>query len=172
MLETKIWRWLDEVVIGEQLCPFAKKPRNQDKVYLHISNAKTHEATLAIVAKQLSYLTENPEIDTTLLALAHGYEDFFDYLDIVDAAQTLLEDLGFEGVFQLASFHPEYLFDAEPSNSNSHYTNRSPCPIIHILREQDVTEALATTASPEAIPERNIAHTEKLGADFFKKYLK
>ena len=171
MLENKIWRWLDEVVIGEQLCPFAKKPRHQDKIFLYVSKAKSHETTLEIVAEQLSYLTNNPDIDTTLLALEHGYEDFFNYLDLVDAAQALLEELGFEGIFQLASFHPNYMFDAEPTNSNSHFTNRSPCPIIHILREQDITKALATTASPEAIPERNIAHTEKLGADFFKKYL-
>lgn len=172
MLKAKIWRWLDEVVIGEQFCPFAKKPREQKKIQLQICEAKTHETVLGFVAKQFSYLSDNPNIDTTLVALPNAYDDFYDYLDLVEAAQQLLEDLNFEGVYQLASFHPDYLFEAEPPANASHFTNRSPCPIIHILRENDLTKALASIASPEAIPLRNIAHAEKLGAEFFKKYLK
>ncbi|MGB3726929.1 MAG: DUF1415 domain-containing protein [Glaciecola sp.] len=170
-LETKIWQWVDDVIIGEQFCPFAKLPRVDNKVRLSISNVKSAYDTLELVAQECGILQERPNIETTLIALDGGFEDFYEYLDLIEACNTLLYDLRLEGVFQIASFHPQYLFAEEDANCTSHYTNRSPVPIVHIIREQSISKALQTVKHPEEIPQRNIEHAKKLGEDFFKRFL-
>lgn len=169
--EMKIWKWLDEVVIGENLCPFAKVPREANRVRLLVVEETSVEQILTILANECSFLVATPTTETSLIALTNGLSDFYDYLDALDMAQRLLEDLGFEGVFQLASFHPAYLFEGEPADSTSHYTNRAPFPIFHLIREASITKALAFVDDPDAIPERNIEHANKLGVAFFKAFL-
>jgi hypothetical protein len=170
-VETKIWKWLDTVVIGENLCPFAKAPRQRKQIRLLVVEEVAVAQILTILANECSFLSSNPQTETSLVAMSNGLTNFYDYLDILDMAQQLLEELNYEGVFQLASFHPAYLFESEPADSVSHYTNRAPFPIFHLIREASITKALAFVDDPDAIPARNIEHAHKLGVAFFKRYL-
>lgn len=169
--ENKVWAWLDKVVIGENFCPFAKAPRQHNQVKLTLCSQTATADILSSVAQACRHLDEDKDTETTLLVLTHALKDFYDYLDVLDLAQQLLEELNYEGVYQLASFHPEYLFDGEPENSVSHYTNRAPFPIFHLIREASITKALSFVDDPESIPQRNVEHANKLGLAFFKDFL-
>ena len=169
--EGRIWKWLDEVVIGQNFCPFAKVPRSKKQVKLLVVQETANQQVLAILANECAFLVKNPNIETSLIALTHCLGDFYDYLDVLDMAQQMLADLEYEGVFQLASFHPQYLFQGEPNDAVSHYTNRAPYPIFHLIREQSISKALAFFDKPESIVTRNIDHAHSLGAAFFKAYL-
>lgn len=170
-VETKIWKWLDSVVIGQNLCPFAKVPRQRKQIRLLVVEEVAVAQILTILANECSFLSSNPQTETSLVAISNGLTNFYDYLDTLDMAQQMLEELNYEGVFQLASFHPAYLFEGEPTDSVSHYTNRAPFPIFHLIREASITKALAFVEEPDAIPARNIEHVHKLGVDFFKHFL-
>ncbi len=169
--ENKIWTWLDKVVIGENFCPFAKVPRQQNRIKIVVSNAVTIEQVLAALAQQCVHLDEHKQTETTLLAFTQILSHFDDYLDVLDMANQLLDDLNYEGVYQLASFHPEYLFAGEPSQAISHYTNRAPYPIFHLIREDSLSQALHFVDNPEQIPVRNVKHANQLGLAFFKQFL-
>lgn len=169
--ENKIWTWLDKVVIGESFCPFAKVPRQRNQIKLSICSDTNTSAILSTLAQACRDLDSDPNTETTLLALTHGLKDFYDYLDVLELAQQLLEELGYHGVYQLASFHPQYLFEGEPADSVSHYTNRAPFPMFHLIREASITEALKFVDEPESIPQRNIKHANTLGLAFFKTFL-
>lgn len=103
------------------------------------------------------------EVATTLLAFTGGLVQFDDYLDFLDQANTLLAAAGLEGVIQLASFHPDYQFAGEPPDAASHYSNRAPLPVIHLLREDMLERALAAWPEPEKIPQANIARLNAMG---------
>lgn len=105
------------------------------------------------------------EVATTLLAFSGGLARFDDYLDFLDHANTLLQAAGLEGVIQLASFHPDYQFAREPPDAASHYSNRAPLPVIHLLREDMLERALANWPEPEKIPETNIARLNAMGRE-------
>jgi hypothetical protein len=167
----KVWRWLDEVVIGERFCPFAKQPRIHDTIRMSICDAKDTKEVLSALASECKYLDDNSDCETSLLVLSKALTKFDDYLFVLQLANELMIDLGYEGVYQLASFHPQYLFDGEPIDEISHYTNRSPYPIFHLIREASVSKALENVAEPELIPRRNIAHANTLGLAFFKRFL-
>jgi hypothetical protein len=169
--KTKIWGWLDAVVIGQNLCPFAKVPREKNQVKLIVIEQQAVAELLTVIADECSFLASNPQTETTLIALRTGLPDFYDYLDTLEMAQQLLADLDYEGVFQLASFHPDYLFAGEPVEAVSHYTNRAPFPMFHLIRETSITRALAYVDDPDAIVSRNIEHADKLGVAFFKSFL-
>ena len=108
-------------------------------------------------------LDTEPATATTLLILASACTRFDDFLDLAAIAEQLLLDQGYEGVYQLASFHPEYCFAGSDQNDAANYTNRSPYPMLHIIRETDIAQALQSYQNPEQIPERNIELTRKLG---------
>ncbi len=156
-------RWLENMVIGHNLCPFAKKPYVSGKTRLVDCWHTKNKATLKQLEQELSLLQDTPSIETTLLVLGQGYRDYFRYLDLLDAANVLLANLGLEGELQLASFHPEYLFADEPELSTSHFTNRSPYPLIHFIREASITRVLKAYPDPDRIPENNILKMQQLG---------
>jgi hypothetical protein len=170
-VETKIWAWLDGVVIAENLCPFAKEPRQRNQVRLVVSEITNLPQILALIASECEYLTDTPKTETTLIAFSHSLTDFNEYLDALDLAQQLLEDLRYDSTYQLASFHPDYLFEGEPSEDVSHYTNRAPLPMFHLIREASISKALTFVKDTDAIFLRNIEHANKLGIDFFKRFL-
>lgn len=170
-LSKVLWKWVDEVIIGEQFCPFAKVPREKDSILLRITQAKSGPEILAAIATECKYLDDNPAIETTLLACSNSLSDFYDYLDVLEAANLMLDDIAYSGVYQLASFHPDYLFEGETPNDISHYTNRSPVPIFHLIREKSITLALQFVDDPQSIPARNIEHANTLGKEFFERYL-
>lgn len=170
-LNETIWRWVDEVIIGEQFCPFARVPREKDAILLTFTKSTSPEDILADIAKACKHLDENKSVETSLLACSDALQNLDDYLDVLDAANRLLDDIGYYGIYQLASFHPDYLFEGESKDSTSHYTNRSPVPIFHLIREASITRALQFIDDPQSIPQRNIDHAETLGKAFFKRYL-
>ena len=99
------------------------------------------------------------------MVIPNALSDFDDYLDVIDLAETLLSDAGLEGIIQLASFHPSYQFAEEPAESASHFSNRSPYPLIHFLREDMIARALGSFSNPETIPVKNISILESIGRE-------
>lgn len=164
--------WLDKVIIGENFCPFARKERENDRIRTTTTDETDNAQILQTLLDEMVLLENNSDIETTLLVITQGSKDFFDYLDLVDLANRLVQQEDFEGVFQLATFHPDYLFADAPADASSHYTNRSPFPMLHIIREESLEAALEKFPNPENIPVRNVKHAEKLGKAFFQQLLK
>ncbi len=148
-------QWLERVVIGYNFCPFAKAVLLQKRLRYRISTQRDLEAILMELVAELDHLEQDPQTETTLLIFAEELADFEDYLDSLAMAEALLVDLGYEGIYQLASFHPDYQFEGEAINTS--YTNRSPYPMWHLLREASIEQAIAHHPNPAAIPTRNAA---------------
>ncbi|NOQ79107.1 MAG: DUF1415 family protein, partial [Gammaproteobacteria bacterium] len=117
-------------------------------------------------------LDQQPEIETTLFILSQLGQDFNDYLDFLDIANQLLIDQGYESVYQLASFHPDYCFEQSDEDDAANYTNRSPYPTLHIIREKSLAKALQSYPDPELIPERNVEYCQSLGLKKMQEMLK
>jgi uncharacterized protein len=168
---TQTKAWVETVVIGLNLCPFAqhvsKKGGIEYTVMPNIGNthpAQIKAAVLEAFEQQVQRLDTVSSIDTILLIVSEGLSDFQTYLDVLYAAEDWLEDHDYAGVYQVASFHPDYQFAGEDPADPSNYTNRSPYPMLHVLREAQITEALTFyTGDPEEIPERNMALTRQMG---------
>ena len=160
-------RWVDTMVVGLNLCPFAAPVVRQETLrYAVVESEDTRLACKAFVDELLVINQANErDIATTLVIFPNAVADFYEYLGLLDECQRLLNQANLEGVFQLASFHPGYLFAGPPEDDLSHWTNRSPYPMIHIIREGQMEQVLKHIDDPEAIPERNIAHLEALGRD-------
>ena len=156
-------KWLSSVVIAHNLCPFAKREYDNKAIHYAVIEAVDSEGQLKQVMQQCAELDEQGTRETSLLIFPYALSDFEDYLNLLDFATVLLKDLGYEGVYQLASFHPYYQFDGTAADAPSNYTNRSPYPMLHILREASVEIALENYPNPETIPERNIQVTQALG---------
>ena len=117
-------------------------------------------------------LDRESDIETSLLILPNGLADFDDYLDFLDLANELMHKQGYEGIYQLASFHPDYCFDGVDAADASNFTNRSPYPMLHLIRESSLEKVLAHYPSPEEIPVRNINYTQTLGVNVLQQILK
>lgn len=169
VLATK--QWLEQIIIGLNFCPFAKKEFVNNTICYYQSSQSQVKTALYEVIEQCVYLQEHPEVETSLIIYGDGFRRFSRYLDLVDYANDLLLNSGFEGVFQLASMHPEYCFEGEDVDDASNYTNRSPFPIIHIIREASMAKVLSVYSNPETIPENNMALAHKKGALFFQQCL-
>ncbi|MDH5230997.1 MAG: DUF1415 domain-containing protein [Gammaproteobacteria bacterium] len=156
-------RWIENVVIGENFCPFAQAEWARQRVRLLVQNASDPDQVLSALQNEFHHLDNNSSIETSLLILTPGLESFLNFLDCLDQAQALLEQLNFMGIFQLASFHPDYCFEGADENDAANYTNRSPYPMFHIIRESSLSEVLKSFLQPENIPQRNIEHARRLG---------
>ncbi|MEP6342403.1 MAG: DUF1415 domain-containing protein [Maricaulaceae bacterium] len=164
-------KWLTDVVIGHSLCPFAKREHDNDRIHYDvIETADLHNQLEQIVA-QCSALDKDINRETSLLIFPLGLSDFEEYLDMLDIATALLNAQSYEGVYQLASFHPNYCFAGADLDDPSNYTNRSPYPVLHILRESSIEAALKNYPNPEKIPERNIQLTKSLGVETMRALL-
>lgn len=163
--------WLEKTVIGFNFCPFAKKEFVKNTIGYQVSTAIKVEDALYELLDECKKLDENGEIETSLLIFESGFNKFDDYLDLLDLANQLLEREGYEGTYQLASFHPNYYFDGVDEDDASNYTNRSPYPILHLLREASLEKALSNIDDPESIPERNIELAQEKGRLVFESIL-
>lgn len=164
-------QWLDNVVIGLNLCPFAAKPRNEKRVRIAISHATNEDVLLSDLQAELEHLADTPveELETTLLVIADMLENFEDYNDFLDAVDLWVEQFCWEGELQVASFHPQYQFaDTEPDDPGN-LTNRSPWPMLHIIREASLEQVLEHYPDVEGIPARNIKRMEALTAEEKRK---
>ena len=169
ILKTK--QWLDEIIIGLNFCPFAKKEFVNNTIHYEVCTEKKIVSALETLVKQCEKLVNEPNIETTLLIFNNGFKGFENYLDLLDDANELLIQQGYEGIFQLASFHPDYYFEGEPFDAASNYTNRSPLPTLHLIREASMEKVLSVYKNPEQIPENNMALAEEKGASYFKNFL-
>lgn len=159
--------WLEKAVIGLNLCPFARAVYAGDRIRYVVSDAKTPEALLEVLAAELEVLAETDEskIETTLLIHPQVLGDFLEYNDFLEMADTLVEELDLDGVLQVASFHPQYQFaDTEPDDVDN-CTNRSPYPTLHLLRESSVGRAVAAHPDTEQIYRDNIRTLRQLGRE-------
>jgi len=163
--------WLEQVIVGLNFCPFAKKELVNDSIHYHVSQQKQHKLALSEFAQQCEYLSDNKNIETSLLIYSKGFRQFDKYLSLVDYANELLEQLGYEGIFQLASFHPQYCFEGEYFNDAANFTNRSPYPTIHIIREESMARVLSVYKNPEEIPDNNIDLARHKGNQYFENIL-
>jgi len=159
--------WVERAVIGLGLCPFAKAVQVKNQVRYVVSEATDEEALLAALREEMNRLVaaDPAEVDTTLLIHPHVLNDFLDFNDFLDLADEALEDLGHEGVLQVASFHPQFQFEGTGPDDVTNATNRSPYPTLHLLREDSVARAVAAFPEAKAIFEKNMQTLEELGAE-------
>jgi len=164
-------KWLSSVVIAHNLCPFAKREYDNDRIHYAVIESETLEEQLEQLILECAALDNDGSRETSLLIFPTTLADFNDYLDVLELATALLKEQGYEGIYQLASFHPEYRFEGAGSDNPSNYTNCSPYPVMHILREASVEQALKKYPNPEKIPERNIQLIQGLGFGVMKELL-
>jgi len=165
---TQTKKWITEVVIGCNFCPFAAQVVKQQKVYYRVEESASLASSLTAVMTEVKRLDEYDSIDTTFIILPQAFEKFTDYLHLVSLAEELLKKNDYEGVYQLASFHPLYEFAGSLKDDAANYTNRSVYPMLHLLREESIDKALAFYKEPEQIPERNIDFAREKGLVYMK----
>ncbi|TFW18029.1 DUF1415 domain-containing protein [Duganella callida] len=165
--------WMEKAVIGLNLCPFAKAVHVKKQIRYVVSEAETPEELLEKLMEELQHLADaDPEqIDTTLLIHPKVLTDFFDYNEFLDVADAALEELELDGVLQVASFHPDYQFADTDKNDIGNYTNRSPYPTLHLLREDSIDRAVEAFPDASDIFDKNIETMEKLGHDGWDKLM-
>ena len=151
-----VHHWVEKAVIGLDLCPFAGAVYAQNRLRCVVSESEQIDELMFDLYSQCQYLIETPEIDTTLLIIPHQLQEFADFNQILDQADALIATNEWIGVFQIASFHPGYQFNNTSIDDRENWSNRSPFPILHILRESSVERALSVYSNPERIPEVNI----------------
>jgi hypothetical protein len=156
-------KWIQSFVIELNLCPFAKHEMDNDTARILVSPSTTFEDGLIDFMTEIEYLNSNPTVGTTLLLFPHFLDDFIDYLDFVDFTEEALVNTQHLGIYQIATFHPAYCFHGTRVDDVSNYTNRSPYPMLHILREEMLDRAIAYYGDTESIPANNIACLKKLG---------
>ncbi|WP_174994875.1 DUF1415 domain-containing protein [Pandoraea anhela] len=157
--------WLTRAVIGLNLCPFAKAVHVKEQIRYVVSAARDMEGALHDLEKELQWLSDaDPRsVDTTLLILPGALLDFHEYNDALFFAERLLRQRRLEGELQIASFHPDYQFEGTAPDDAENYTNRSPYPILHLLREASIDRAVEAFPEAETIYERNEALMRKMG---------
>lgn len=165
--------WIEKAVIAFNLCPFARKPYEGDQVHYVVSNATDPEQLLADLQQELEHLrASDPQVvETTVLIHPWVLQDFLDYNDFLDVVDALLAEGGYEEEFQVASLHPNYQFAETQPDDAENYTNRSPYPVLHLLRVDGVARAIASYADPDRIPERNIESMEREGTESMRALL-
>lgn len=159
--------WLNKAVIGLNLCPFAKAVQAKNQIRYVVSTATRTDQLAHELEQELRLLAESDPavIDTTLLIHPAVLNDFLDYNDFLDVADALLEELDLQGILQIASFHPHYQFAGTQPDDIDNYTNRSPYPILHLLREDSVERAVAAFPDAGEIFNRNIDTLRTLGQE-------
>lgn len=149
-------RWVENVVIDLNLCPFARRELVSDRIRFSVTDARTEDALIEALHRELLQLVDHSEIETSLLIHPHVLTDFEDYNDFLALADGLLEMLDLDGVIQIASFHPRYQFADTGVEDVENYTNRSPYPLLHLLREDSLEKAISAYPDTSTIPQRNI----------------
>ncbi|MFK7849303.1 MAG: DUF1415 domain-containing protein [Rhodothermales bacterium] len=160
-----VQQWIKTVVVGLNLCPFAKRVIVKDGIRFFVSEADSEDHLLADLQDELNVIESDKSIETTVLIHPHVLGDFEAYNQFLGYADALLEATSLEGVFQIASFHPDYQFSGTEPGDAENYSNRSPYPMLHILREDSVFEAIDTYPDAENIPTRNIQLLKETGKE-------
>ena len=160
-------RWLMQAVVGLNLCPFAKAVVTKNLVRYRVCLSTEPADVLTLLREELQHLgsTDESLLDTTLLIAPHLLPDFYEFNAFLSDCDDVLLDLNLEGVLQIADFHPQYTFAGEDPQGMSHFTNRTPYPTLHLLRESSIDKAVAAYPDAALIYERNMALLEKMGRE-------
>ncbi|MCG9626072.1 DUF1415 domain-containing protein [Vibrio mediterranei] len=170
-IEQQVQQWLKDVVIGLNLCPFAAKPERNKQIKTFVSLADNEEGLLEDILGELMLLeqTEVSDLETTLVVVPNMLEDFMDYNFFIDWVEALIKQNDWEGIYQVATFHPDYCFGGAEPEDPENLTNRSPYPIFHLIREESMERVLKHYPNPEAIPDNNIDRVSALNESERKK---
>jgi hypothetical protein len=164
-------QWVETLVVGMNLCPFAKREMLKNRVRFATTTSITEEQLLTALQVELELLNTDPSVETTLLIHSDVLQDFYDYNRFLSYADRLLVEMGLEGIYQIASFHPDYQFDGTKPDDTENYTNRSPYPMLHLIREASL-ERVIEDYQVDQIPARNIALMNDLGQDKLQALLR
>ena len=164
-------KWLEHFIIGYNICPFAAKVVENKSLYYALDSANNEVDCLQQLIDECQRLEGDENIETTLIIYTDNFVLFDDFLDYLELANALLAAQNYEGVYQLASFHPLYCFEGVSEEDASNYTNRSPFPMLHLIREASIEKALQSFPNPESIPTRNIELMHSLGLSKLKALL-
>lgn len=164
--------WVERIVIGLNLCPFAARDWDQGRVRCTTCDASDEADVLLALASELQLLESDDSIETTLLVLTQAFGVFEDFNQFLDLAEALLASLDYEGVFQLATFHPDYRFADSVADDPANCSNQSPLPVLHLLREASLSKAIALHPDTAEIPERNVRYLRQLGTEAIVNRLK
>jgi hypothetical protein len=168
---TAVKQWLEKTVIGLQLCPFAKSVFDADKIRYTVSNSRDTEALMLELHDELKRLDDVPELETTLIIINQQLSDFEAFNQTLDYIDDMLDQYGWSGIFQVASFHPYYQFADTKIEDRENWTNRSPYPIFHILRESSLELAIESFPSIVDLPQENIKRMNGLSSQVFAQVL-
>lgn len=165
-------QWVQQVVIGCGFCPFANKAVLDNSIHYIIVAGTALHLHSGIVLDELKRLDNDPAIETTLVIFPDAYEHFSAYLNFLKQTEKQSLRKGYEGIYQIASFHPLYIFAGADEDDAANYTNRSPYPMLHLLREESLSKAIAFYPNAEAIPERNIQFAQQKGLEYMQELWK
>lgn len=160
--------WIRVTVIGCNFCPFAAREVKQDRVHYEVAYAASAVTVRQAFLNECSRLDKDSSIGTTLLIFPDAFALFADYLDIVKVAEGLIRRKGYEGIYQVAGFHPLYQFADSLPDDAANYTNRSIYPMLHLLREASIRKAVSNFPDPEGIPARNIEFARRKGEEYMR----
>ncbi len=160
--------WVESFVIGLGLCPFAHHELMRDRVRFHVCEARSALDLIPVLEAELERISTDGDIGTTLLIHPRALTAFDAYLDFLEIADQMVTGMGLEGIIQIASFHPDYQFEGTTADDVSNMTNRSPYPMLHLIREADITRAVENHPDIEGIPAANIARLRVMGREAIK----
>jgi len=157
--------WVERVVIGLNFCPFAGRAFLENKIHFEVVTTSILKEQLSSILSELQRLDQSLDLETTLILFPNQFPRFEAYLDFVSLAEGLLVAHEYEGIYQIASFHPAYIFEGSDEEDPANYTNRSPYPMVHLLRESSVSKAIDLHPDVERIPDRNVDFARKMGLE-------
>ena len=170
-------RWVETVVVRHGLCPFASRVLSNDSLRFVVSEASTNDALVNDLIKELLHLNHHSrdEVETTLLIHPYVLTEFQEYNDFLDVVDAIIDEAGLNGIIQVASFHPDYKFADSDDNDAANYSNRSPFPMLHLLREASIDEAVrdwtAKGHNMEEIPLTNVETLRRMGTSLLEQQL-
>lgn len=164
-------KWLKTFIIEYSICPFARREVERGSIFYAVNHERKIKNCLQHLLQECERLNSDVSIETSLLIYTGTFKLFDNYLDFLAMAEDALIDEGYEGVYQLASFHPDYIFNESDAEDPANYTNRSPFPMLHLLRESSIDRAVSTYLDTDKIPERNMNLTRQLGLAKMKDLL-
>jgi len=165
IITESVRQWVESFVVELNLCPFVKREWVNNRVRLFATNVVTEEQLLEVLQTELELLNSDAAVETTLLIHPKVLQDFYDYNEFLNLADSLLIEMDLEGVYQIASFHPNYQFGGTDPDDVENCTNRSPYPMLHLLREDSLEKAIAKYPDVDQIPIRNIELMNSMGQD-------
>ncbi|MCH9638726.1 MAG: DUF1415 domain-containing protein [Betaproteobacteria bacterium] len=158
-------QWVESFIVELNLCPFAKRELVKNRVRFVVTDATTEDQLMAAIQAELELLDRDPSVGTTLLIHPKVLQDFDDYNQFLNFADRFLAQLRMQGVYQIASFHPDYQFSGTDPDDAENYTNRSPYAMLHLLREESLKRVIADYPDVDQIPVHNIELMNRLGQD-------